>query len=96
MLLCQIFHFAHPLRDAHQVQFVEEVDDMFVGGKTLISQIVLRGSFLQQFVFIIKEYRCLLVQPGNIMQHVQPGRIVWSRDINAQQAVFYNRTSSIG
>ena len=47
MLLCQIFHFAHPLRDAHQVQFVEEVDDMFVGGKTLISQIVLRGSFLQ-------------------------------------------------
>jgi hypothetical protein len=35
----------------------EEVDDMFVGGKTLISQIVLRGSFLQQFAFIIKEFK---------------------------------------
>jgi len=69
---------------------------MLVSGKALIAYVVLRRSFFQQFVLIIKEYRCLLVQAGNVMQYIQPFGIVRCGDIDAQQTIFYSITPGTG
>lgn len=84
MLLCQNFHSVHPLRYAFQIQFIEKVDDMLIGSKTLITEVVLLRSLFQQFILIIEEYRCLLVQAGDVMQYIQAHRVVRRSDINAQ------------
>ena len=84
MLLCQNFHSVHPLRYAFQIQFIEKVDDMLIGSKTLITEVVLLRSLFQQFILIIEEYRCLLVQAGDVMQYIQARRVVRRSDVNAQ------------